>query len=193
MKILVVCAHPSEDSYNMAVRAAFYEGLTAAGHEYDELDLYKEKFDPVITASELKGELSDQIKGYQERIRQADCLAFIFPVWWYRCPAILEGWFDKVMTPHFAYKYKKGPFGIDVPVGLLPVKKGIVIETYGGPGWYYKLLRCTMPWKRLKLGVLNFCGLKKITHVPLYHAPFESDGVRKKFLVNVRRTAMKIK
>ncbi|MBU0578055.1 NAD(P)H-dependent oxidoreductase [Patescibacteria group bacterium] len=187
MKVLIIYAHPREDSFNHAVKESFESGLKFAGHEYEVIDLYKEEFNPVITESELKGEIGEQVKGYQEKIKQSDYLAFIYPTWWFRCPPILEGWFDKVFTSGFAFKYIPFIGSFKRPIGLLPVKKAVVIETYGGPGWFYKLFRCTIPWKRLKLGVLKFCGIKKLIHYPLYYAPFTTDKKRKHFLDKVRK------
>ena len=40
----------------------------------------------------------------QARVRAADGLAFIAPVWWFGFPAILKGWIERVFTHGFAYR-----------------------------------------------------------------------------------------
>ncbi len=55
MKILLVSAHPVEDSYNAALRQAAMAALQHAGHEVDHLDLYAEGFDPVLGRAERLG------------------------------------------------------------------------------------------------------------------------------------------
>ncbi len=36
-----------------------------------------------------------------KRIQSADALVFIFPLWWYSLPAMLKGYFDKVINFKF--------------------------------------------------------------------------------------------
>ena len=193
MKILLIYAHPTGESFNHEVRDTFIKSSKKAGHQVDLIDLYEEKFNPVLSESELRGELSDEVKAYQERIKKADYLAFIFPIWWFRMPAIMEGWIDRVFTSGFAFKYIPFIGSFKRPVGLLPVKKAVVISTYGGPGWFYKLFRCSVPWKRLKLGVLRFCGIKKLVHLPLYYVPFTTDKKRNGYLKKVQRLVCRLK
>ncbi len=192
MRILLVTAHPEGESFNHSLSEAFLKGARAGGHSVMLLDLYAEGFDPVMGAAELKGELGKDTLKYQEMIRHSDCLAFIYPVWWFRAPAILEGWFDKVFSVRFAFKYKKlfGNFGI--PVGLLPVKKAVVIETYGSPGWATKYLYANLCWRRLKRGLLKFCGVKKLWHFPCFSVPYATPKQRSRWLASLERLAARL-
>ena len=52
MKILVLYAHPIEESFNAALHRLIVERLTAAGHAVDDLDLYAEDFDPRLSRAE---------------------------------------------------------------------------------------------------------------------------------------------
>lgn len=52
MRVLVVFAHPVESSYNAALHGAVVRALTRAGHAVDDLDLYAERFNPVLTRDE---------------------------------------------------------------------------------------------------------------------------------------------
>ena len=49
MRILVVYAHPEEHSFVGALHVRICERLRARGHEIDDLDLYAERFDPVMS------------------------------------------------------------------------------------------------------------------------------------------------
>ncbi len=48
MKVLIIFAHPNPMSFTKAILDNFVEGLKEAGHQYEILDLYKEKFNPIF-------------------------------------------------------------------------------------------------------------------------------------------------
>jgi len=53
------------------------------------------------------------------KIERADCIIFLYPVWWSDCPAKLKGWFDRVFTAGYAYKQQDGhPKMKTIPNGL---------------------------------------------------------------------------
>ena len=190
MNILILYAHPKkEGSFTAALCDAFLKGIKKTSHTVDIIDLYREDFNPVLSESDLEGEKDLEVIKYQELLKKADAIVIFAPIWWYRLPAILEGWFDRVITSGFAYKYVKNILGISRPMGLLPIKKAFVFLSYGGPKWYYNLILWNLPWRRLKVGVLKFCGIKKTTHIPFYRAPFVSDEKRKECLKEVEKMA----
>ncbi len=127
------------------------------------------------------GKEPEDVKAYQEKMRWANTFIFIYPTFWFRAPAILEGFIDRVFTKDFAFKYVNS-----VPKGLLKGKKAAVIETYGGPGWYYRALASRIPWRRFR-STLTFCGLKIVGHQPCYKVPFTTDKVRQKYLDKVKK------
>lgn len=129
MKSLIIYAHPWDGSFNHAILADVKERLTLKGHAVDVIDLYKDGFDPVMRPGDLKffgrGEYSDPLaKDYVERLKAADEVIFIYPVWWYGEPAMLKGFFDKVLLKGQAYA--QVDFGI---APLLNIKHSTVITT----------------------------------------------------------------
>ena len=113
MHVYVLFAHPSEVSFNREVLDAFARGLRDAGHTYEIGDLYRMGFASDMDLEQYgrevgldpKAPLPDDVRAEQEKINRADALAFIYPVWWSDCPAILKGWFDRVLTYGYAYFY----------------------------------------------------------------------------------------
>lgn len=174
MKLLAIKAHPSSESLNHTLLEAVKRGAKQGKHKLQVVDLYAEKFNPVLSQAELKGKMDPKVKKYQQMLREADWVIFVYPIWWFRAPAILEGWFDKVFTVHFAFKYKKITKKMGIPIGLLPVKKAVVVETYGSPGWALRSLYFDLPWRRMKRGLLKFCGIKKIKRFSCFSAPYAS-------------------
>jgi NAD(P)H dehydrogenase (quinone) len=49
VRVLYIYCHPLPESFHAAIRAEALAGLAAAGHDVDLLDLYAEKFDPVLS------------------------------------------------------------------------------------------------------------------------------------------------
>src|SRR6516164_4440897 len=54
LRILVIYAHPLETSFVSAAHARIVETLRAGGHSVDDLDLYAEKFNPVMSREQMR-------------------------------------------------------------------------------------------------------------------------------------------
>ena len=78
-------------------------GAETGNHTVKVIDLYKEEFDPVSFGD---NKIAPDVEKHQTLIKDAHCLVFIYPIWWFRAPAILEGWIDRVFTLGFAFKFK---------------------------------------------------------------------------------------
>lgn len=130
MKSLIVYAHPWDGSFNHAILEDVKSLLNAKGNEVDVIDLNKDGFNPVMTAKDLsvfgKGEYADpQAMDYVSRVKTADEIIFIYPMWWYGEPAILNGFFDKVFLKGQVYSQVSG-YEI---TPLLNITKSAVITT----------------------------------------------------------------
>ncbi|MCM3044218.1 NAD(P)H-dependent oxidoreductase [Bacillus altitudinis] len=128
----IVYAHPWDGSYNHAILTSITEKLETKKEPFQVIDLYKDGFNPVFTAEELKhfhkGETPyPLVKDYQEKLKQSTELVFIFPVWWWDLPAMLKGFIDKVMLSGFAFIEDQNTGTLQ---GLLTsIKKTTVIST----------------------------------------------------------------
>ncbi|MGN2665155.1 NAD(P)H-dependent oxidoreductase [Bacillus altitudinis] len=128
----IVYAHPWDGSYNHAILTSITEKLETKREPFQVIDLYKDGFNPVFTAEELKhfhkGETPYLlVKDYQEKLKQSTELVFIFPVWWWDLPAMLKGFIDKVMLSGFAFIEDQNTGTLK---GLLTnIKKTTVIST----------------------------------------------------------------
>jgi NAD(P)H dehydrogenase (quinone) len=185
--ILVIYAHPDEQSFNAAILKKVVAGIKASGNNYHVIDLYKENYNPVLTLAEMKGEASEETKKHQQLIKLATDIVFIFPVWWFRAPAIMEGFIDKTFTPKFAYRFKPliGKYGIPIP--LLKDKSVLVFITHGAPALPVKTLYINVVKYRFLLGFLSFCfNIFKCKIVQLWSVPFISNAKRQCSLDRVK-------
>ncbi|MDC8442221.1 NAD(P)H-dependent oxidoreductase [Halomonas aquamarina] len=119
MKVLIVLAHPERKSFNGGLVDVAIQQLEMAGHAIDVDDLYADQFDPVERAKHYAHHafdddyfypLNEQRAHYQQntlpldvqrelaRLEWADLVIFQFPLWWHAQPAILKGWFDRVLV-----------------------------------------------------------------------------------------------
>ncbi|MGX7013412.1 NAD(P)H-dependent oxidoreductase [Vagococcus silagei] len=114
---------------NHALLKKLVAGLEADKKDYQVIDLYKDKFNPVMQTAELaryqSGTTTDPIvQKYINCIKETDQLILIFPIWWYSCPAGLKGFFDKVLLNNVAF-YDDGE-GVKP---MLNVKNTVIFST----------------------------------------------------------------
>ncbi|MCL2132135.1 MAG: NAD(P)H-dependent oxidoreductase [Lentimicrobiaceae bacterium] len=186
----IIFAHPWHGSFNKAVLDAVTAELQDKQASYQVIDLNKDGFNPVMTEPELslfaKGEFLDPLVGkYQQILKETDRLIFIFPLWWSDVPAILKGFFDKVMLRNFAYTAtSKGLKG-----SLTHIRSAKVIVTGQVPKWYLKCVRSN-PIQKIFIGVtLKNIGIKKAKWLYCSNSSNPSPSAtekRKRFLGKVR-------
>ena len=130
MNVMIVYAHPSEDSFTRHVRDSFLRGLEDAGHTWELSDLYQMNFITDMSEAEylreayyrLDLEVPEDVRREQEKLNRCDAVAFIYPVFWTEAPAKLVGWFDRVWTYGFAYGENRM---------MRPLAKGLVLCVAG--------------------------------------------------------------
>ncbi|QIK58017.1 flavodoxin family protein [Erysipelothrix sp. HDW6A] len=130
MKTTIVYAHPWDGSFNHSILEDTKAALIAKNHDVDVIDLHADNFDPVMRPADLRvfgrGEYHDELAlDYKNRLQASDEVIFIFPIWWYGLPAILKGFFDKVMLKGHTYSEDED----HNLVGLLDVSKAAVFTT----------------------------------------------------------------
>ncbi len=168
MNVLIVYAHRYENSFNHQILTECMEALIISKHEVDVLDLYKENFNPVMSKDELaiykEGKYLDEKVGeYQQRIKNADYLIFITPIWWVSVPAILKGFIDKVFLKEFAFEIPK-----KFPKGKLNHLKGAaVFTTMSSPEIYYSMKLKNGIKQNFIKGTLKFSGIKNVKWMKL--------------------------
>lgn len=140
MRVHVVHAHPVETSYNRALFETAVAALCKAGHEVDPLNLYDDNFKAVLDREErlnyheVPQNLTPEILPYVQRLRAAEGIVFVHPVWNYGYPAILKGYFDRIFLPGVAFTLEGGD-GSDkgrLVRALTNIRKVAYITTYGG-------------------------------------------------------------
>lgn len=185
MRVLNIIGHPNKKSFNYAIHKQIKEYCKKNGFEYKFIDLYLDKFDPVLHEKESQHN-QQLIQTYQERINWADVVVITSPVWWFRLTTVLEGFFDKILTPGFAYRFKSITKTYGYPQPLLKNKKVITFLTHGAPALPVKTIYVNSVKLRLLLGVYSFSfGWFKQKIYQFWSVPFVSDKTRIKYLNRV--------
>ena len=164
-KILIINGHPNKDSFNAALANAYKEGAIEAGAELQEIILSDLSFNTSLQFGYQKQqEMEACLIDASEKIKWADHLVWIHPVWWGGLPAQLKGFIDRVFLPGFAFKYRENSVWWDK---LLKGKTAHIITTLDQPSWYYSLFYGKPSVNQLKKSTLEFCGITpvKVTYI----------------------------
>lgn len=157
--MLIIYAHPNKDGHCGYILEQVKKNLGEQKTDFSVLDLYEVNFNPVLQPGEhyTSGhkKIAEDTKKMQEIIKKEDKMIIIYPTWWNGTPAILKGFFDRVLVGGFAYRFVNG-----IPRGLLKGKRASVITTTGGPVFYEKFLEGDRSLKVVVKNTLAFCGIK---------------------------------
>lgn len=189
MKVVIVFNHPYDGSYCNALLQSAIKGLTKANHQIDLIHLDKDNFNPVMTASDLKGfrdkkPTDPKVIDYGNRIKEADHLIFIFPIWWELMPAMTKGFIDKVIFPGVAYDYTNKENTRMKP--LWDSLKGVtMITTMNTPNYLYWLLFGNAIKKAMILGTFWKIGFKNRKWISYNQVKQVSKEKREKWLIEL--------
>lgn len=153
--ILIIHAHPEPASLTGALKDIAVEKLRAVGHQVKVSDLYAMNWKPLADAKDFTerrdpdrliyiaesknayagGTQTNDIAAEQDKLLWADAVLFSFPLWWYGMPAILKGWFDRVLAFGFAYgvgEHNAEHWGDRFGEGTLAGRRAMLIVPIGG-------------------------------------------------------------
>lgn len=197
MKVVIVFNHPYDGSFCNAVLQSVTNGLIMGNHKIDLIHLDKDNFNPVMTAADLKAfrdkkPIDPKVIDYDQRIKDADHLIFIFPVWWELMPAMTKGFIDKVIFPGLAYDYKNESNTLMKP--LWTNLKGVtMITTMNTPNWLYLLLFGNAIKKAMILGTFWKIGFKNRKWISFNQVKSVSNEKRTKWLTELENKFKKLK
>jgi NAD(P)H dehydrogenase (quinone) len=211
MHALLVYAHPEPTSFTGALKDAAADALRGAGHTVEISDLYAEGFNPVAGRHDFAtvcdparfhyqteqghahatGSFSPEIAREQQRFLKADLTVWLYPIWWGGVPAILKGWFERVLAYGFAYTD-----GRRYDSGFFPNKSGLLCLTTGGTeqrfsatGVYGTIEQVLWPTQRL---MVEYMGIKALAPFVAYAAPRVDQAKREEYLQALRTRVLEI-
>lgn len=182
-KILIINGHPNAASFNFGIAESYKDGVIASGAKVETIIIADLKFNPNLQFGyQKRTELEQDLIESWQKIKNADHLVWIHPVWWGGLPAITKGFIDRLFLPGMAFQYRENSVWWDK---LLKGKTAHIITTLDQPGWYYRMFFGRPSVNQLKKSTLEFCGIKpvKVSYVGIVKGSNEEQ--RKKWLEKV--------
>jgi NAD(P)H dehydrogenase (quinone) len=188
-KILIINGHPDKESFNFAIAEAYKKGAIISGADLKEIVIRDLNFNPNLQygyrkRTNLEADLSDA----QEKIKWAEHIVLIYPVWWGSIPAILKGFIDRVFLPGFAFQKRENSVWWDK---LLKNRSARIISTLDQPSWYYWLINRQPSNNAMKKMTLQFCGITPVKIITIGPVRLSKETWRKKWLDKIEKLGEK--
>lgn len=188
MRTVIAFNHPYEGSYCNAILNAVTKGLQKSRREVDLMHLDKDGFNPRMTSADLEAfvahqPVDPQVIDYNKRLKNADHLIFIFPIWWDIMPAATKGFIDRVLFPRVAYDHHPRGFGL-IPL-LKDLKRITIITTMNKPRIMYSLLIGSLIRKVMIKSVFKTMGYKNVDWINFTSVKRVSQDKRVKWLTDI--------
>ena len=191
-KILIINGHPNKESFNFGIAASYKKGVQQnADAEIKEIVIADLQFNPNLKFGHQKRiELEPDLLETWEKIKWADHLVWVHPVWWGGLPAITKGFIDRLFLPGFAFQPRENSIWWDK---LLKGKTAHIITTLDQPSWYYRFAYGRPSVNQLKKTTLEFCGIKpvKVTYIGIVKT--SKEDLRKKWLEKVEKLGTELR
>lgn len=201
MNVLIVHAHNEPQSFSTALCQLAEETLHGQGHAVKVSDLYAMNWNPVASAADFGARanpdylvyaleqregakaktLAADIQAELDKLLWADLVIFNFPIYWFSAPAILKGWFDRVLVSGICYGGKRF-----YDQGGLAGKKALVTVTLGGRDHMFGEGAIHGPLedmlRPILRGTLAYTGMSVLPPFVAWHVPYISTEARQDFL-----------
>ncbi|MGL4662248.1 MAG: NAD(P)H-dependent oxidoreductase [Culicoidibacterales bacterium] len=155
LETTIIIANPKREGMNRKIA----DRIIKKNEQATIIDLYADQFNPVLGVNDLLQKQEDeQILYYQETLRKTKKLYVIYPIWWGSCPAILKGFFDRILLEGFAYSRVK--YGLEGKLGN--IAEVILVTTSNSPKWYIRFLSGNTVKNGVGKLIFKAVGVKKI-------------------------------
>lgn len=190
-QVLIINGHPDKQSYNYALSEAYMSGANKTNAIIDTINISDLDFNPNLKFGyRQRTELEPDLKDAIDKIKKADHIVWVFPMWWHGYPALMKGFIDRTFLPGITFEPIEGKAS---PKKLLKGKTARIIITSDTPKWYDFLFMKSPAINQFKKGTLEFCGINpvRVTYIsPIKNSTLDA---RKEWLKKVIKLGEKLK
>ena len=142
MRAVVVVADPDPASFTHVLATEAAAALRGVGHDVRRFDLCAEGFRAAMSAAEKQAYdtpdpvVDPMVAEHVAAVRVAEVLVVVYPTVMSGPPAVLKGWFERVMVPGVAFVFDRKH---RVRPGLRRMRHLVGISTYGDRMWRVRL------------------------------------------------------
>ncbi|MEB2776377.1 NAD(P)H-dependent oxidoreductase [Algoriphagus sp. D3-2-R+10] len=182
-KILIINGHPDKESFNFALSEAYKKGAGQLDTEIKEINIRELDFNPNLQFGYRKRtELEPDLLEAQDKLKWADHLVWIYPVWWGSVPAMMKGFLDRVLLPGFAFNKREDSLWWDK---CFTGKTARIICTLDQPTWYYRWVYGSPSHNAMKKVTMNYIGVNKVRITAIGPIRLSKEEFRAKWLKKV--------
>ena len=190
-QVLIINGHPDKESFNYALSEAYIKGANKTNATLTQINIRDLDFNPNLKFGYRKRlELEPDLVAAIDKIKKADHIVWIFPMWWYGYPALMKGFIDRTFLPGITFQPIKGKAS---PEKLLKGKSARLIITADTPKWYDLLIMKRPAINQFKKGTLQFCGINPVKTIYITPINNSSLGFREKWLEKIIKLGEKLK
>ncbi|WP_053971667.1 NAD(P)H-dependent oxidoreductase [Mangrovimonas sp. ST2L15] len=179
-QVLIINGHPDKESFNYALSEAYKKGVNTSDAMVTQINISELEFNPNLKFGYRKRmDLEPDLVAAMDKIKKADHMVWLFPMWWYGYPAIMKGFIDRTFLPGITYQPIEGK---PLPEKLLKGKSALLIITADTPKWYDFLIMKRPAINQFKKGTLQFCGINPVKVTYIATMKNSSSDFREKWL-----------
>jgi putative NADPH-quinone reductase len=191
-KILIINGHPDQESFCFSLAESYKKGALETRAEIKEIIIRDLHFNPNLQFGyRQRTELEDDLLEAWDKIKWADHLVWVYPVWWGGVPAIMKGFIDRLFLPGLAFRKKEG--SLIHWDKLLKGKTARIISTLDQPVWYYWLVYREPSNNAMKKLVLQFCGVSPVKVTTFGPIRLSTETYRRKRIEKVKHLGKGLK
>ncbi|MEM8784474.1 MAG: NAD(P)H-dependent oxidoreductase [Pseudomonadota bacterium] len=160
MKILAIDGHPAEGGFAGAMLKRYGDAAAQGGADVTRIALRDVAFDPILHHGyHQRQDWEPDLRAVVEALVACDHFVIGFPMWWGSQPALVKGFFDRVLLPSVAFKYRENGQSWD---RLLAGRSADAIITADTPRLFLDLMYGAPIVKQTRRQVFDFCGFKPV-------------------------------
>jgi putative NADPH-quinone reductase len=159
-RICIIQGHPHAEGEHFchALAEAYHDGATQKRHEVHVIDIATLKFDVLRDPAEMAAVPTGDIHTAQLKIKMADHLVIIYPLWLGTMPALVKAFFERLACGEFLIGQQKEGW----PLKKLKGRSARVVVTMGMPEAAYVLLYGAHGVRGFEKSILAMAGIDPV-------------------------------